>query len=195
MLSNKRFTSSVQLAIAAAVLLAGTACSNSNDSTQSPPGATTAAEQPAVTATSDQPAITATADAPLLDAELEATEAYVQQVEVLMAELAAAADAVGSLMSEADVQSAAWRNETTVALGRFQAVHEQAEGLEAGGDGEGIQERLLVATETYYHAAALLGDSIESLDLDALEEANVALGDALLATAEVRLLIDELANG
>jgi len=128
------------------------------------------------------------------DGNNETTDAYVQQVETLLDELAEAATAVAEIMAEADVDSVAWRGEATTALSAFQALHERAERFEAGRDVEQVQARLLVATETYFHAAALISDSIESLDLAALEEANIALGEALLAAAEVRLLIDELAG-
>lgn len=71
-------------------------------------------------------------------------------------------------------------------------LHQRAADLPLVGSAEQMREQLLSATDAYAHAAALLGDSIESLDLDALDEANLTLGDALVAAAEARLLLADL---
>ena len=185
MLRNGRLNNRLGLAISAGVLLVGAACGGSNDAASSQPEAAAPTERPPVaTATSTPPSA----------ADAEATVTYVQQVETLMDDLAQAATAVAEIMAESDVDSAEWRSEATSALDMFGALHERAEGLEADRDVEHVQDRLLAATDSYSHAASLIGDSIESLDLDGLEEANIALGEALVAAAEVRLLLDELAS-
>lgn len=186
MLRNGRLTNPIWLPLAAAALLLGSACGDSNDATPAP---ASTADTP-----SQQPTRTAATATPASDRDHETTTAYLQQVETLLNALAEATTAVADIMAEADPDSAAWREAATTALSVFQTLHQQAERFEVGPDVDHVQDRLLVATEAYFHAAALIRDSIESLDLDALDEANIALGEALLAAAEVRLLIDELAS-
>ncbi len=169
----------------AAALLIATACGSEAGDARPPGDASSAGPAAQSTATGD-------ADPGDVAADRAATAAYAREVDALLEDLTAASNAVADVLADADTDSSAWRTAALEALAAFDALHQRAQDLAATDSTEDVHARLLSATDAYAHAAALLGDSVEDLDLDALEEANLALGDALVAAAEARLLLADL---
>lgn len=184
-LRTEGFKIRLLLVAAASLLLVGAACSSSPDDSdssgqQSPPAPqdNTARQDDSDDATDDA----------------SDTDTYVREVATLLDDIAAAATLVADVMSRADVGDADWRDEAADALGAFESLHERAQQLEANRDAADVQDRLLIATEAYDSAAGLLRDALDSLDPDTLDQANIALGNAIFAVAEVRVLLEDLGD-
>ena len=161
--------------IAAAALLVS-ACGGSDDAGAAPP------------ATRDSGV--ATADTPTDD-----SRTYAEQALGLLAELATASESVAAVMADADVDSPSWREVATSRLDSLRELHSRAVVLEANAVAEPVHEHLVTATEGYERAARLLEGAIRSQDIDKASEAAAALGEAVYALADVRLLLEDLQRG
>ena len=189
-LRTEGFKIRLLLVAAASLLLVGAACSSSTDDSDSS-GQQSPSTRQDDTARQDDDA-PGTADADTNDTLT--TDAYVREVATLLDDIAAAATLVADVMIRADIGDADWRDEAADALGAFESLHERAQQLEANRDAADVQDRLLIATEAYDSAAGLLRDALDSLDPDTLDQANIALGNAIFAVAEVGVLLKDLAG-